>query len=293
MGTLYFQGKGVNKDQMLGLRWTERAAQQGDVAAQTNYFLMCQGDIDAPQESRKQSLIWLRNAAELGHAQAQSILGSWYAQGAFGVSKDDAEAFKWYRNAADQGHKQAQFDLGLMYVNERGVPKDNAEALKWFRKAADQGHATAGSMMGQLYECGEEGLPADESEAARWYKQAAKHGDIRSTFALAKLIARGYGECEPDPDLAIKMCQEQYHYGKPVAGSVDGWAEWIVGFCYHTRSHIYRSDRHSEFLTTAKGRTVFVIPEDMSEKYHGAGHGYVDIRKGELIGFATWMSMMR
>ena len=85
--------------------------------------------------------VWYRKAAEQGHALAQYLVGSMYANGAEGFTKNDVRAAYWYRKAAEQGHADAQFNLGFMYVNGEGVPEDGAQALTWFRKAAKQGHA--------------------------------------------------------------------------------------------------------------------------------------------------------
>ncbi|WP_409364781.1 tetratricopeptide repeat protein [Bradyrhizobium sp. JYMT SZCCT0428] len=52
---------------------------------------------------------------------------------------DYATAFQIWRQAADQGNRDAQTLVGTMYANGRSIPQDYAEALKWHRKAADQG----------------------------------------------------------------------------------------------------------------------------------------------------------
>ena len=48
-----------------------------------------------------------------------------------------------FRQAADQGHASAQTNLGWMYEQGRGVRLDRLEAARWYRLAADQGHADA------------------------------------------------------------------------------------------------------------------------------------------------------
>ena len=57
-----------------------------------------------------------------------------YDQGR-GVPQDDAEAGIWLRKAAEQGHANAQFSLGMRCANGRSVQQDDAEAVTWFRKA--------------------------------------------------------------------------------------------------------------------------------------------------------------
>ena len=93
---------------------------------------------------------WFRKAAELGLADAQSILGLCYAIGD-GVSKDAVEAVKWHRKAAEQGNANAQNHLGTCYEAGQGVPQDYNEAAKWFRNAADQGVAEAQDNLTNCY----------------------------------------------------------------------------------------------------------------------------------------------
>ncbi len=53
--------------------------------------------------------------------------------------------------AADQGHAEAQTHLGTMYSKGQGVPQDFAETARWYRKAADQGWARAQVLLGLMY----------------------------------------------------------------------------------------------------------------------------------------------
>ena len=79
----------------------------------------------------------VRASADQGDADAQSVLGIWYATGGH-VSQDDAKAVRWYRWAAEQRYARAQCNLGLIYARGNGVPQDDAEAVRWFRLAAEQ-----------------------------------------------------------------------------------------------------------------------------------------------------------
>ena len=78
------------------------------------------------------ALMWFRRAAERGNAAAQYNVGASYAAGV-GVEKNDAEAAKWFRRAADQGMAFAELNLGLLYASGRGVPQDNVEAMMWLQ----------------------------------------------------------------------------------------------------------------------------------------------------------------
>ena len=46
-----------------------------------------------------------------------------------GVAQDPKQAVVWLRRAADQGHAMAQHALGLKYYQGEGVAKDRQEAV--------------------------------------------------------------------------------------------------------------------------------------------------------------------
>jgi TPR repeat protein len=155
-----------------------------------------------------------RQAAEAGHAAAQTYLGFLYDKGQ-GVPKDEAEAAKWYRRAADQGNVAAQFNLGVSYENGEGVPKDEAKAVKWYRKAADQGFANAQINLGRMYAYGL-GVPKDDAEAVKWYRKAADQGDAQGQFAVGIMYANGEGVPKDDAE-AVKWFQKAAQQGDKYA----------------------------------------------------------------------------
>jgi len=89
--------------------------------------------------------------------------------------KAEAEAARWYREAADQGHADAQTELGVMYFTGEGVTRDYAEAVRWYRKAADQGYAIAQTSLALLYDNGL-GVAKDYVQAHMWYSLAVAQG---------------------------------------------------------------------------------------------------------------------
>ena len=78
------------------------AANKGDVAARYRISRLLGMKINGSRDLRN-SLIMLRNAAELGHAPAQFDLGRHYEKGE-DMPADIEEALRWYRKAADQGN---------------------------------------------------------------------------------------------------------------------------------------------------------------------------------------------
>jgi TPR repeat protein len=89
------------------------------------------------RDDHETALRELRPLAELGHADAQHILGLMYRNGK-GVPRDYVEAARWFRKAAEQGLAQAQNGLGLIYASGQGVPQDYVLAHKWFNLAASR-----------------------------------------------------------------------------------------------------------------------------------------------------------
>jgi TPR repeat protein len=117
------------------------------------------GDREDPIDEET-GLQWIHKAVELGHAEAQYMLGNRYNgvwQGG-NIPRDDAEMKKWYRKAAEQGYAPAQEQLGQLYLRrffeklfegkgevsiEEAMAnvseEDKAEGLKWLRMAKASG----------------------------------------------------------------------------------------------------------------------------------------------------------
>jgi len=94
------------------------------------------------EKSYTESANWFQAAAGQGYAPAQFNLGNAYKHGN-GVEQDDPKAAEWWRKAAEQDFAPAQFNLGTQYYFGRGVPKDEETAIRWYRRAAENGHAQA------------------------------------------------------------------------------------------------------------------------------------------------------
>lgn len=112
-----------------------------------NYLI--KGDSYYAQSDYTQALSWYRKAADQGDLHAQTMIGSIYYLGQ-GVSKDYKKAFFWSRKAAMQGHGEAQYNLGVMYAYGHGVPKDIKRAQRWIKSAIDNNFEKASELWGKL-----------------------------------------------------------------------------------------------------------------------------------------------
>ncbi|HAK56729.1 MAG TPA: hypothetical protein DCP38_14775 [Acidobacteria bacterium] len=100
LGSRYYAGRGVEKDEVEALRWVRLSAEQGYGPAQYNLGLM-----------------YFRN------------------RGVEGASENDEAAARWYRLAADQGYPPAQAGLAYMYEYGAGIEKDEVAAYMWLELA--------------------------------------------------------------------------------------------------------------------------------------------------------------
>lgn len=188
-------------------RLTPRA-EHGEVAAQLAlaraYFL---GN-GVPKDEAAAAL-WFRKAADQGEVHAESILGSMYEKGRGGLPKDDAQAVYWYRKAAEQGLAASQGSLGWMYEQGRGgLPKDEAQAAAWYRKAAEQGWVEAEGNLGAMYDQGRGGLPKDEAQAIYWYRKAAAQGNAVAQSNLALIYVTSSNPEIRNPSAALDYARK-------------------------------------------------------------------------------------
>ena len=132
-----------------------------------------------------------------------------------GVPKDSDKALEFYRQAADMGHPQAQEDLGLIYYTGYGVEQNFVEAVKWYKKAALQGRIKSAYDLGIMH-CRGEGTPVDDSEGAKWILVAAEAGSAEAQWALALMYGRGQGVAR-DRETAMGWIQRAANQGDATA----------------------------------------------------------------------------
>ncbi len=107
--------------------------------------------------------------------------------------KNYTEAFALFHQAAEQGHAKAQSSLGVIYELGLDVPKNASLAAEWYHKAAEQGDAEAQNNLGSLYDYGK-GVEQNYTQAALWYRKAVEQGVfLWALHRLAFLYTNGYG----------------------------------------------------------------------------------------------------
>lgn len=120
----------VAGNEKLALKWGAEAAEHGHIGAQadlaTHYF---------NNRNYVKAFELSKNAALLGNAHAQYLLGCIYFSGLGGVNVDYTLAVKYFEQAANQNHKDALLKLANCYIQGLGVEYDINKAIALILKA--------------------------------------------------------------------------------------------------------------------------------------------------------------
>ncbi len=222
LGAAFARGDlGVARNAVEAVNWFRKAAEQN--LAEAQYILgVFYANGEGVRKDALEAVNWFRKAAEQNLAAAQYTLGVAYANGE-GVPKDAVEVVKWYRKAAEQNYAEAQYHLGNRYVRGAGVATDAVEAAKWCRKAAAQNHSEAQLKLGSSYYNGE-GVGKDAMEAVNWFRKAAEQNNASAQYNLGICYANGIGVGKDEREAA--------NWYRKAADQNDAEAQYHLGNCY-------------------------------------------------------------
>ena len=173
--------------------WIAAAAQLGHAEAQA---VLGQWHLDGHGVARDpaQALHWFLRAAQLGHAMAMNMAGRCHEQG-WGTPADAGKAVHWYRQAERLGLPEARYNLANLLAAGTGVKRDHAEAFGLYQRATEQGYAKAFAKLGRYFEDGQV-VPQDRAKALDCYRRGAEGGDFRGQFCYAGLLAEDGQQAE-------------------------------------------------------------------------------------------------
>jgi uncharacterized protein len=173
-------------DPVRAVAWISAAAELGDAQAQTvlGQWLL---DGRGVERNPEQALAWFLRAAHLNHAMAMNMAGRCHENG-WGTSADPEKAVHWFSQAAALKLPEGRYNLANMLVAGHGIKQNQSEAIALYRQAAEQGYAKAFGKLGFYYEQGVV-LERDLAAAKRCYQRAAEGGDFRGQFNLAGMLA--------------------------------------------------------------------------------------------------------
>lgn len=220
LGVMYAKGLNVSEDKQIALDWYQKGADLGNATAISNLgFFYLKGH--AVEKNVDKAFEAFRNAAELGNVVAQYQLADMYEKGS-GTKRNKQLAAFWARRGADQGDDDSQNKLGYYYEYGIGIEKDDVEAMNYYGLAAEKGHATAQYNVGRLYE----ELPElrDDKIASKWYAKSAEQGFARAQLRYAILLAEGRGVSQnlvTARQMMSKAAEQGGDYAKTLLAEID------------------------------------------------------------------------
>lgn len=105
-------------------------------------------------------------------------------------AKDYKQAYPIMKQAAELGHLSAMSILGSMYLLGQGVSENGAEAEKWLKASLDAGFNEAGSILGMAYATGKADVKVDLVLAKNLLEKASASGDKEAEVMLNMMNKR-------------------------------------------------------------------------------------------------------
>lgn len=209
VGSWYQAGLGEPKNPMLATQWWQKSAKLGNAEASYQLGQDCRQRQKGKLVS--ECLDWFEQAAKRDHANAQLVLGQWYA----GQAGADEDAVKWLEKAAEQGNRDAQYQLGARYEQGKGVSKRSDLASRWYEKAAAQQQPDALLVLarkapsGEAFSLYQRAANAGAAPAQLWLGQAYLVGErVPQDLALGRYwleLAAGRGSHEAEYQLSLQQ----------------------------------------------------------------------------------------
>ena len=186
-----------------GLKWLDKAAQQGHFYAKIELFIayngIFQGKINWDFDRDKFMYTLIKKSQQ--SPVAQNYLGLIYHKG-ISTLKDTESAFKLFNKSAQNNFARAQMNLAVCYEVNGGGSHNFKKAVFWYQKSAEQNFSPAQNNLGVCYAEGI-GIAKDISKAKYWLKKAAENGNKFAQFNI-KIMT------EIDEDIFVDLSKSIY-----------------------------------------------------------------------------------
>ncbi|KAF2675221.1 HCP-like protein [Microthyrium microscopicum] len=175
-----------------GVKWLKRAAESADAQYNAAPYELAKlhenGFGDDIFKDPQYSAQLYTQSANLGHADANLVMGKAYEHGLLGCPQDAGLSIHFYTAAAQAGEVEGMMALCAWYLfgAEPVLEQNESEAFEWAKQAADQGFAKAEYAVGYFKEAGI-GCKQDSLEANMWYWRAAQQGEERAKQRMAAI----------------------------------------------------------------------------------------------------------
>lgn len=99
-------------------------------------------------------------------------------------AEEHRKAAPLLKEAAELGNADAMAVYGSVLLLGRGVPENGPDAVKWLQMAVDRKQVGAASVLGMAYATGKAGVKPNQKLARELLTQAAADGDQQSATML-------------------------------------------------------------------------------------------------------------
>jgi|GEM_PF-774610 len=181
LGSLYMEGKGVERNPAKGEALYRQAADFGLPVANWNLALL---EID--RNHLDEGIRHLKLAAEQGYPEAINQLGYYFEKGA-GVPRDPAKGLELYLKAANLGLPVAMSNVGVTLLD---LPGREAEGIAWLKKAAAKENPGAMNQLAMIYANGRYGTQPDLDQAVSLCREAFRLGLFAAAYNLSEYLTR-------------------------------------------------------------------------------------------------------
>lgn len=220
IGMLYLKGQGVLIDTQKAVEYLEKAADIGNVYAQTELakIYIKEGNDD----NIKKAIVYLEEIASKNNDRAQYILGKFYLDKE-SKNYDITRAIKYLEASADQGNQYAAYQLGKVYLDKETSEYDKSKAIKYLEASADQGNQYAAYQLGTVY-LNKETPEYDKSKAMMYLEASANQENQFAQYQLGMVyLNKENPEC--DKNKAMK-------YLEASANQKNQYAQYQLGMLY-------------------------------------------------------------
>lgn len=221
----YYFGYGVEMSDETSWCWREKAAENGNGAAQCHVAeWYANGWNGKPVDEDKAEELYCA-AAEQGIILAKLCAANYLIKHT-SSPKDQDKAIAYYTELSESGIESdtitdAQLYLGVCYIQGSGVPKDLDLAEKWLSASAKNGQKLAQKILADMYS-----KTGQENKALFWYERIAASGDEEARNSILSSLVDIY-MTSGQYSKAFSIAQEQVNKG--IGGSQP---VYILGMCY-------------------------------------------------------------
>ncbi len=135
----------------------------------------------------KESIPWLKQAADDGHPYAQTLYGVYLTNGFGSLKANPAEGHEYSLMAAGQGEIFAHSNIAFTFADRRNVRVDLDTAFKHASIAAEHFSAHGQYVLGNLHMFNIKGRKPDMAQAEHYWHLAAEQGHGLAQINIARL----------------------------------------------------------------------------------------------------------